>query len=159
MFALLVRRFFENVGDLDKSLFLRATGKVSIPVAGLGLAGKGCQKIAGGPAFSEFSHGFPLFNYFDGIGPAFRCRLPHDILKFFRDYVEFDHGQQLVLVVLEHFRAKLVAIAIAHALTGDFCLHECLLVKGKVSRMTCFTPPAASAASNTLPGLGAAAMD
>jgi hypothetical protein len=48
-------------------------------------------------------------------------------MVFFRDFVKFDNGQQLVFIVFENLRTKLVAIAVAHALTVDANFHLSLL--------------------------------
>jgi hypothetical protein len=49
-------------------------------------------------------------------------------MVFFRDFVKFNNGQQLVFIVFENLRAKLIAIAVAHALTVDTNFHFSLLL-------------------------------
>ena len=41
----------------------------------------------------------------DRIRPALLGGQPHDVLVFFRYHVKLDHGQELVFVVGEYFRA------------------------------------------------------
>jgi hypothetical protein len=49
-------------------------------------------------------------------------------MVFFRDFVKLDNGQQLVFVVFENIRTKVVAVAITHALLVDTYFHLSLLL-------------------------------
>ena len=68
-----------------------------------------------------------LFFDFNGFRNALGGRLPDQIMVLLRDFVKFDNGQQLVFIVFENLRAKLVAVAVAHALTVDANSHLSLL--------------------------------
>jgi hypothetical protein len=49
-------------------------------------------------------------------------------MVFLRDFVKLDNGQQLVFVVFENIRTKVVAVAITHALLVDTYFHLSLLL-------------------------------
>ena len=68
-----------------------------------------------------------LFFDFNGFRYALGGRLPDQIMVLLRDFVKFDNGQQLVFIVFENLRAKLVAVAVPHALTVDAYFHLSLL--------------------------------
>jgi hypothetical protein len=70
---------------------------------------------------------FLLFDL-DGFRYALGGRLPDQVMVLLRDFVKLDNGQQLVFVVFENFRTKLVAVAVAHALTVDADFHFSLLL-------------------------------
>jgi hypothetical protein len=128
VFALLAGGFFENVAYLGQALFMGAAGEIGVAVAGLGLAGKRGEQISGRPALSEFTHDKPpLFFDLDGLRHALGGCLANQVMVLLRDLVKFDDGQQLVLVVFENLRAKLVAVAVAHTLPVDANFHLSLL--------------------------------
>ncbi len=68
-----------------------------------------------------------LFFDFDGLWYALFGRLPDQIMVLLRDFVKFNNGQQLVFIVFENLRAKIVAVAVSHALTVDANFHFSLL--------------------------------
>jgi hypothetical protein len=68
-----------------------------------------------------------LFFDLNGFRNTLGSRLPDQIMVLFRDFVKFDNGQELVFIVFENLRAKLVAVAVAHALTVDANFHISLL--------------------------------
>ena len=51
------------------------------------------------------------------------CNDEIDILIFLWNDVKFNDGFQLIFVVLKHFRAKVVAISVSHALAVDDHFH------------------------------------
>jgi hypothetical protein len=54
--AFLVCGFFENIADLNISLFFCSPRKIGITVSCLGLPGKRTQQVVSRPTFSELSH-------------------------------------------------------------------------------------------------------
>ena len=65
----------------------------------------------------------PLFFDLDSLRHALPRRPAHQFVILFWYHVEFDYGQQLVFIVFEDFRTKLVAVAVPHALLVDANLH------------------------------------
>ena len=64
----------------------------------------------------------------NGFRHALLGRLPDQIFVLLGNFVKLDNGQQLIFVVFENFRTKLVAIAVAHALLVDAHFHLSLLL-------------------------------
>jgi hypothetical protein len=65
----------------------------------------------------------------------------------FGDFVKLDNGQQLIFVVFENFRTKLIAVTVAHALLVDAHFHLNLLFApvgpvGVEMKVSSVTPPA-----------------
>jgi hypothetical protein len=59
---------------------------------------------------------FTLFLFdFDSFRYALLSSLPNEVMILLRNLVKLDDGQQLVFIVLEYFRAKLIAVSITHA--------------------------------------------
>jgi hypothetical protein len=54
--AFLVCGFFENIANLNISLFFGSPREIGITVSCLGLPGKGTQQVVRRPTFSELSH-------------------------------------------------------------------------------------------------------
>jgi hypothetical protein len=69
----------------------------------------------------------PLLFDINGFRHALVGCLPDQIFVLFGDFVKLDNGQQLIFVVFENFRTKLVAVAVAHALLVDAHFHLSLL--------------------------------
>ncbi|VTR68185.1 hypothetical protein DESC_70025 [Desulfosarcina cetonica] len=73
-----------------------------------------------------------VFHNLDRFGTAFASRLTNHILVFFGNGVEFHDGFQLILVIFENIGAKVIAISVAHALTGDRNLHVIFSLFGEL---------------------------
>lgn len=85
---------------------------------------KGCVR------FISIWHGVPVprqpnpsLLYFNGLGHTLPGGLSHKRVVFFRYLIQFDDGKKLVFIILEYFRAKLIAIPVAHTLAIDSHLH------------------------------------
>ena len=120
MLVFLFSCLIEDASNLDEILLPGPRGEKIITGTGLGLSGKRDKQVMRCSALAK-THRY----YFDDdrLGPAFSGSTENDVLEMIGDLIHLDDGEELVLIILEHFRAKLIAVSVSHALLGNCHFH------------------------------------